>query len=259
MVYAVAYVPVDRKKDLAEVGFDGKYSKVLKEEQRDELFQTMQKHSEWIGWAIRSCSPQEISACMLRRSKHNLNTLAHDTTMDLIRETIDRGVNLAEVFVDTVGPPVSYQAKLQMHFPGIRFTVAKKADSLYPVVSAASIAAKVTRDAELRGWQYVETRLEDTFSTRFGSGYPSDPNTVKWLADHMDPVFGYPQIIRFSWATCAKQLDERAFTVNWPADDEEEENADIRGYFGAGANDCVKPVKPQRDALLSNFRHITSI
>lgn len=48
-----------------------------------------------------------------------------------------------KVYVDTVGDAEKYGAKLSQRFPGVKFVVAKKADSLYPVVSGASIVAKV--------------------------------------------------------------------------------------------------------------------
>ena len=56
---------------------------------------------------------------------------------------------VAEVYVDTVGPPEKYEAKLSEIFPSIKITVAKKADSLYACVSAASICAKVMDDHTL--------------------------------------------------------------------------------------------------------------
>ena len=45
--------------------------------------------------------------------------------------------------MDTVGDAEKYRIKLSDRFPSIKFVVSKKADSLYPVVSGASIVAKV--------------------------------------------------------------------------------------------------------------------
>ena len=124
-----------------------------------------------------------------------------------------------------------------------RFTVCPKADSIYPIVSAASIVAKVTRDRELKSFQLEEGVASDV---PFGSGYPGgvfsllilslqsytqllslpvatlstltsvvDPQTVKWLAANLDPVFGFPSVVRFSWQTAQKLLEERAAKVSW--------------------------------------------
>jgi ribonuclease H2 subunit A len=74
---------------------------------------------------------------------------------------------------------VTYQAKLCRIFPGIEITVAKKADSTYPIVSAASIVAKVTRDAILKNWSFAEPNLSATIGQAFGSGYPSGKKNLR--------------------------------------------------------------------------------
>lgn len=51
--------------------------------------------------------------------------------------------------MDTVGPADKYEDKLSKLFPGIAVTVRPKADSLFPVVSAASICAKVSDHQQL--------------------------------------------------------------------------------------------------------------
>jgi ribonuclease HII len=67
-----------------------------------------------------------------------------------------------------------------------------KADDIYPIVSAASIIAKVTRD------RLIED-LKREFGADIGSGYPSDCRTMefieKWIKDNGSP----PPHTRCSW------------------------------------------------------------
>ncbi|MEE6515306.1 hypothetical protein FKM82_023949, partial [Ascaphus truei] len=120
-------------------------SKTLSEAERERLFEKLNATSEFIGWAVHILSPNVISTSMQQRAKYNLNALSHDTAIGLIQYALDSGVQLKEVFVDTVGPAEKYQEKLKKLFPELEVTVRPKADSLFPVVSAASICAKVRR------------------------------------------------------------------------------------------------------------------
>ena len=44
-----------------------------------------------------------------------------------------------------------------------------------------------------------------------------DPQTKDWLTRNMDPVFGYPSVVRFSWATCSQLLEQSAVDFEWQA------------------------------------------
>lgn len=94
-----------------------------------------------------------------------------------------------------------------------------KADSLYPIVSAASICAKVTRDQFVQNWQWTETDLD--LSKEFGSGYPSDPNTVRWMNENEDGFFGFPSIMRFSWKTISNRMTQTR-NIAWSEDEDDE-------------------------------------
>ena len=81
----------------------------------------------------------------------------------------------SQVYVDALGPTKAHEAFLSNLFPGIKFTVEAKADSKYKIVSAASIAAKVTRDACLAEWVWEEAEsLSEAavWNSELGSGYP---------------------------------------------------------------------------------------
>jgi ribonuclease HII len=76
-----------------------------------------------------------------------------------------------------------------------------KADEKYPVVSAASIIAKVIRD------RLIE-QLKEAYAVDFGSGYPSDPKTQAFLRKYSNEK-KYQHIIRHTWAAVDKANQAR--------------------------------------------------
>jgi ribonuclease H2 subunit A len=100
------------------------------------------------------------------------------------------------VYVDALGNTSTYEAYLSSTFPGINFTVTTKADSKFKIVGAASVAAKVTRDACIEGWCFEELDGEHQngdpkgFGREFGSGYPS--GTLEILSLQVRLVNSFP-------------------------------------------------------------------
>lgn len=150
------------------------------------------------------------------------------------------------MYVDALGATGPYEKLLSSHFPGINFTVTAKADSKFKIVGAASVAAKVTRDAWIEAWIFEEDThkcsekagmqgIKRLWSEQVGSGYPSgvfilhsffshtqkltrivlDPNTKTWVKDSLEKTFGYPSVARFSWTTIKVVLDDNAHAVEW--------------------------------------------
>ncbi|CAI0410637.1 unnamed protein product [Linum tenue] len=207
-------------------------SKTLKEEKREELFESL-KADESIGWAVDVIDPRELSAKMLRKHNINLNEISHDSASGLVKRVLNMGVLLAEVYVDTVGDPEKYRVKLSERFPSIKFVVAKKADSLYPVASGASIVAKIDLSENECLTKHTKTLAENSVL---------DPDTKAWLEQHKHRVFGFPTLVRFSWATCNSYFKD-GVEVSREADRDEDDIGSSNG---------------KRQLKLSNFGVTTS-
>ena len=245
MVYGLLYLPLAQHQSLLAQTHHFDDSKVLTPTVRSSLMQTLCTPGTALyrecGWATRVMSARDISSGMLKAAgNYNLNAQAMDATIDLIKDVFAKGVNIREIYIDTIGSPAVYQKKLERIFPTTIITVAKKADSLYPCVSAASVCAKVTRDAALevcyQTYKSVADVVEEkqVVSEGWGSGYPSDTRCTTWLKDHMNPVFGWGSECRFSWAT-AKDLLEAKGTgtkVDWPVEDDEQ-GMRVTDFFSA--------------------------
>ena len=227
MVYGLLYLPSSVHRSLLAETHHFDDSKVLTPTIRSSLLETLCKPESDLykscGWASRVMSARDISAGMLKATgSYNLNVQAVDATVQLIKDTFAQEINVTEMYIDTIGNPSVYQRKLEAIFPTTSITVAKKADSLFPCVSAASVCAKVTRDAALevsyKSHVAAQNGEAQPSADGWGSGYPSDARCTTWMKENMDPVFGWGNECRFSWGTVKDMLERKGsgFKAEWP-------------------------------------------
>ncbi|MBI4895102.1 MAG: ribonuclease HII, partial [Candidatus Aenigmarchaeota archaeon] len=137
------------------------------------------------------------------RSETNLNKIEIKRMQDIINS-----VDCDKVFIDAIEANVEkFRKEIISGLSQDRKELIKKkkleiicenyADKNYPVVGAASIIAKVARDADI---ELIHKEYGD-----FGSGYSSDPRTVKFLKDWIKKNKKYPPFVRGSWIT-AKEI-----------------------------------------------------
>ena len=248
MVYGCLYLPLEQHRSLLAESHHFDDSKVLTPVVRSSLMQKLCTSDTDLyrdcGWATRVMSARDISAGMLKMAgTYNLNAQAMDATIELIRDVFAKGINVKEIYIDTIGSPAVYQKKLERIFPATSITVAKKADSLYPCVSAASVCAKVTRDAALEVCYKNHSspsnchEASGTSAEGWGSGYPSDARCTAWLKANMNPIFGWGNECRFSWGTAKDLLEAKGNTrIDWPVD-EDEQGLQVTDFFSAAACD----------------------
>lgn len=85
----------------------------------------------------------------------------------------------------------------------------------------------------MTGWKFSE-ELGDDVSRKFGSGYPSDPKCKAWLEKLQDPLFGYGDFVRFSWAPIKNKFTENdeAVDILFQADLDDDEDDLIQQQKG---------------------------
>jgi ribonuclease HII len=105
-------------------------------------------------------------------------------------------VDAADVIAERFGENIreKYAKKLEI-------TSEHNADQKYPIVSAASILAKVQRDALVKA-------LEKNVGAEIGSGYPGDPKTIKFLENWVQEHGTLPDFARNSWETAQRMLEK---------------------------------------------------
>jgi ribonuclease HII len=185
----VAGLVIDDEKlfDLAALGV--RDSKQLTPARREVLAKKISGvvHDQY----ILEVPPQVIDELRMVMTMNDL--MVRSFAQVLQRLEADRAIlDAADVNEERFASKVKTASKSSMSI-----TAEHKADQRHQVVSAASILAKVRRDESIR-------ELEKLHNCKMGSGYPSDPDTIKFLEAWVKDKKELPPFARHSWATAKR-------------------------------------------------------
>jgi len=167
-------------------------SKKLSPERREALAPEIEKVSRYEVVVI----PAERIDIM--RSEMSLN----DFEAKLFAEVIDK-LRPETAYVDAADvDEIEFKRCVRKELAfDVEIVSQHNADELFPVVSAASILAKVCRDREMR-------TIEDEIALHIGSGYASDADTIAFLETWIRTHGSLPPHTRASWDTARRLLAE---------------------------------------------------
>jgi ribonuclease HII len=195
LVIAGVAVKVENLHLLSELGV--KDSKLLTPKKREELYPEIIRLTE--KYQTIMVLPYQIDkAVESARKLHKLNRLEAQAMAQVIE-----ALKPDEVYVDAAD---TVEHRFRNHIQEClkiktRIISKHKADQIFPVVSAASIIAKVERDREI-----ASLRLE---YGDFGSGYLTDPKTMIFLKRLLEKNGEYPSFVRKSWKPAKRAKNER--------------------------------------------------
>ena len=162
-----------------------KDSKLLTKEKREFLFDKIKDIS--YKYEVIIIEPDEIDRAVNNHDGLNLNKLEARKSADILNL-----LNPDKAIIDAPSNNIkSYKQYLfeLVKNKKIELILEHKADVNFPVVSAASIIAKVTRDSEIE-------KIKKNIGIDFGSGYLTDPKTIGFLEKNYEE---FPEIFRKSW------------------------------------------------------------
>jgi ribonuclease HII len=190
---------------LREIGV--RDSKLLTPQQREELAKAIKTHAH----SLVVLTAAELTTSMSRKT--SLNEIEARAMAKAIDEVVKKvgTAKIKAIYVDAPDPTTAkYAARLRKYaaFPdGATLVCEHKADFHYPVVGAASILAKVTRDYEIE-------EIKRKLGHDFGNGYSHDERTIAFLKKHIHDA-ELQEFVRHKWITAKRlkttQLDLSGF------------------------------------------------
>jgi ribonuclease HII len=173
-------------------------SKLLSPKRREELSAVIRPLV--LKYHVEKLWPKEIDKVVSSHIKlQKLNRLEAQTMAKIIeilkpdRAFVDASDVNAERYKEHILESLTYKPEIISEH---------KADRNYPIVSAASIIAKVERDKAI-------AELAQKFGD-LGCGYPADPQTIAFLENWLRQYGEYPDFVRKSWKPAKKLKQAKA-------------------------------------------------
>jgi ribonuclease HII len=169
-----------------------KDSKQLKPKKREALSIDIKKLAD--RYYILEVTPNQIDEL---RKVMTMNEIMVNCYVKVLEELKPDSafVDAADVKAERFGKNIKkkYSGKIEI-------TSEHNADEKYTIVSAASILAKVQRDALIK-------KIEKMVGVEIGSGYPADPKTIQFLENWTKEHGKLPEFARSSWETSKKMIE----------------------------------------------------
>ena len=177
-------------------------SKLLSEKKREFLYGEIESLAEEVK--SYSISPLEINNAMSSNiSLNELEAICVSRLVDSLKDVDEIYLDSPDVVPERFGVRISVLSSKPLKVQGakkgpkkadaIKVISEHKADVRYPIVSAASIIAKVTRDREMQ-------KISDTLGIDMGSGYTSDNKTIAMIKKNITNKNLMPYIREY-WKT----------------------------------------------------------
>ena len=190
LVVAGVLVPDELEPELRALGV--RDSKLLTPEVRTKLDAKIRASA--LKVSLVEAFPKEIDACVLHGGPFwRLNQLEARMMANVLADLVPREAYVDASDVNEGRFREGIRDFLPQSLKRMKIISEHHADRNFPVVSAASIIAKVRRDA-------LVGELHSEYGD-FGSGYLTDPKTMSFLRTWRQAHREYPPIVRMSWRT----------------------------------------------------------
>lgn len=197
MVLAGCLIDKEKEAKLKKLGV--KDSKQLTQKRREFLSGIIKDEAETFEVII--ISPLKIDRANAKGIK--LNELEALACAEIINRT-NKGYKKIKVVVDCPSPSIAkwqdfLKTKIK-NLSNLEISCEHKADKNHVSVSAASVLAKCVREKEM-------DKLKEKYGSKIGSGYTSDPATIRFLAKHARKHKD-KGIFRKTWITWKKAYEK---------------------------------------------------